>query len=575
MITENVSTLKIHKLTKEQYDRELANGRVDPNALYFTTTEDEEIDLSEYATKDDLNALDYEDVGAAPAGNYATESFVVNKIAEAQIGGGGEDGDTLVDLSGYATKDDLNTKAPAGFGLGDKCVSIDDWDDAILNGFYVGSVNSPDGNKWWGFVIANSDNYIEQRVFRTSGGTLSEQHRSKYNGTWQDWNDVSPSTFALVSHTHEASDVGAVPTSRTVNGKALSKNISLTASDVGASASDHTHSYAGSSSAGGAANSVKTNLTVKLNDGSIEGTDLFTYNGSTAKTINVTPSAIGAASLEYAKKIGAPRNLLDNSYWMEKDEIVNQRKEESYTGIKYTIDRWQSLTPTLTVTLSDGYLILKQAATETDRASFCQNLGTGYVGKTLTLAVCGRSDKVYCFSKTVPQPTSEIQQFCWLEFEEHSVRLTLNPAGELTFLIMVSGVQTANIRWAALYEGEYTADTLPECQPKGYGAELAECQRYYLRLEGNQHAFGYAYTTSATACRIMIPTPVTMRTIPSIDGNPTFTMRGGGSKNIAVNVTVKSNTNNTIRLDGTGTGFPVDEAVIVVPDVSFGLSADL
>ena len=31
-----------------------------------------------------------------------------------------------------------------------------------------------------------------------------------------------------------AADVGAVPTTRTVNGKALSSNISLTASDVGA-----------------------------------------------------------------------------------------------------------------------------------------------------------------------------------------------------------------------------------------------------------------------------------------------------------------------------------------------------
>ena len=41
--------------------------------------------------------------------------------------------------------------------------------------------------------------------------------------------------------TPSAADVGAVPTSRTVNGKALSSNISLTASDVGASASGHKH----------------------------------------------------------------------------------------------------------------------------------------------------------------------------------------------------------------------------------------------------------------------------------------------------------------------------------------------
>ena len=61
----------------------------------------------------------------------------------------------------------------------------------------------------------------------------------------------------------------------------------------------HTHNYAGSSSAGGAANSVKTNLTIKLNGGATEGTNLFTFNGSTAKTINITPSAIGAAASDH------------------------------------------------------------------------------------------------------------------------------------------------------------------------------------------------------------------------------------------------------------------------------------
>lgn len=36
-------------------------------------------------------------------------------------------------------------------------------------------------------------------------------------------------------------DIGAVPTSRTVNGKALSSDISLTYSDIGAAAASHTH----------------------------------------------------------------------------------------------------------------------------------------------------------------------------------------------------------------------------------------------------------------------------------------------------------------------------------------------
>lgn len=58
--------------------------------------------------------------------------------------------------------------------------------------------------------------------------------------------------------------------------------------------SSHTHNYAGSSSAGGAANSVKTNLIIKLNGGSTEDTNQFTFNGSSAKTVNITPSSIGA-----------------------------------------------------------------------------------------------------------------------------------------------------------------------------------------------------------------------------------------------------------------------------------------
>ena len=52
MNTENLSTLKIHKLTQAQYERELAAGRIDENALYLTP--DEEVDLSDYATLDKI-----------------------------------------------------------------------------------------------------------------------------------------------------------------------------------------------------------------------------------------------------------------------------------------------------------------------------------------------------------------------------------------------------------------------------------------------------------------------------------------------------------------------------------------
>lgn len=54
MITENLSTLKIHKLSQAQYDRELAAGRIDANALYITP--DEAIDYDDrYYTETEID----------------------------------------------------------------------------------------------------------------------------------------------------------------------------------------------------------------------------------------------------------------------------------------------------------------------------------------------------------------------------------------------------------------------------------------------------------------------------------------------------------------------------------------
>lgn len=43
------------------------------------------------------------------------------------------------------------------------------------------------------------------------------------------------------------------------------------------------------------ANKVANSIIVKLNGGATEGTSMFTYNGSAAKTVNITPALIGAA----------------------------------------------------------------------------------------------------------------------------------------------------------------------------------------------------------------------------------------------------------------------------------------
>ena len=107
----------------------------------------------------------------------------------------------------------------------------------------------------------------------------------------------TPITPGALNHMEAGIEAAAAHESSTSNPH------SVTAAQVGAAASSHTHKYAGSSSAGGAANSVKTNLVVKLNSGSTEGTNLFTYNGGTAKTVNITPSSIGAAASSHGTHV--------------------------------------------------------------------------------------------------------------------------------------------------------------------------------------------------------------------------------------------------------------------------------
>lgn len=55
------------------------------------------------------------------------------------------------------------------------------------------------------------------------------------------------------------------------------------------------------------------NLTIKLNGGTTEGTNQFTYNGGAAKTLNITASEVGAASSSHTHPISQISDL--NSSW--------------------------------------------------------------------------------------------------------------------------------------------------------------------------------------------------------------------------------------------------------------------
>lgn len=61
------------------------------------------------------------------------------------------------------------------------------------------------------------------------------------------------------------------------------------------------------------ATKVNNNLTVKLNGGTTEGTNLFTFDGSAAKTLNITAAAVGAASTTHTHGNIASGGTLSNA----------------------------------------------------------------------------------------------------------------------------------------------------------------------------------------------------------------------------------------------------------------------
>ena len=102
MNTENLSTLKIHKLTEAQYNREIENGTIDEFALYLTP--DEVNDLSKYATIVELDTkLETKANVNHIHDDYATTVYVdENFVSKSDIGN--------IDLSEYETKEDASSK---------------------------------------------------------------------------------------------------------------------------------------------------------------------------------------------------------------------------------------------------------------------------------------------------------------------------------------------------------------------------------------------------------------------------------------------------------------------------------
>lgn len=208
----------------------------------------------------------------------------------------------------------------------------------------------------------------------------------------------------------------------------------------------------------------------------------------------------------------AARNLLDNSNFTDP---VNQRGGTSgaVTAWTYFIDRWQATDATLTYSIGTDGLHLTAG-----EAWMAQNVQSSEakVGTTYTLVV-GFNDGTFTLC-TGALPAGETS---WTEFANNSDDNCYVRMAKITGAVISCSFKPKKavvVTWAALYEGAYTADTLPPYVPKGYAAELAECMRYAIVLPNQMRI--RAATISHNTLEVFVPLPMLMRSggFPSLQG---------------------------------------------------------
>lgn len=230
----------------------------------------------------------------------------------------------------------------------------------------------------------------------------------------------------------------------------------------------------------------------------------------------VNASKLGGKAPEYYKPA---YNLLDNSDFRNP---VNQRGATSYTTSGYTIDRWR-IYSAMTVNITSDGIVCDASSVA---GNFQQNIASLPNGTyTLAAMVNGviRTRIVTIDGDTVTTVDNSNASFGGSGY-------IMLGKGTSQFYVQITNVSgyTNTIKWAALYEGSYTADTLPEYVPKGYAHELAECQRYYQK--------GTQAVTVGTQCGTTTRGLIRLR-FQGMRIAPTITLKsisGQGWGNIAV-----------------------------------------
>lgn len=209
---------------------------------------------------------------------------------------------------------------------------------------------------------------------------------------------------------------------------------------------------------------------------------------ATMKTLNgygFDSAKLGGKAPEYYTN---PRNLLDNSDFRNP---VNQRGNgDVNTQGDYPIDRWMfdenGSGCSAGYDANYKYLYIVNNATDGSWGSLYHNVPSEKLNAG-TYTICFHEKLIGPINMLViADDTVTVLENAIHEPDENGLIITQftissRPSNKLLIAMYATQGNTVAFDWAALYEGSYTAETLPPYVPKGYAAELAECRRYFRR----------------------------------------------------------------------------------------------
>lgn len=184
-------------------------------------------------------------------------------------------------------------------------------------------------------------------------------------------------------------------------------------------------------------------------------------------------TALNAATFNTLQRAITARNLLDNSNFRAP---INQRGGDAYVGPCYAIDRWR-VAANLTLTVYEGAVDVYCSHDATARNGFTQVLApekTPAPGTVVTVAYGYNDNIVLCGSVAIPEAG-----YAYIGDTSGVGFRVQNDSGVVRVSLMIPPANHRTLHWMAVYEGEFTRDTLPQYQPKDYSTELMECMRYY------------------------------------------------------------------------------------------------